>query len=101
MGEKRPPPHCLIGVFNPLKMGGYQCGVQKNVVFSHWPCPVTYISPCPIGFQGWKCPVRLMVSLPFSSCKLSRKGLGIHVHLGIGTLSTVNKAYGDVAPWSP
>ena len=46
------PPHCLIGVFNPLKMGGYQLGVQKDVVFSHWPYPITYISLCPIGVLG-------------------------------------------------
>lgn len=28
-----PPVYCLIGVFNPLRMGGYQRGVQKDVVF--------------------------------------------------------------------
>ena len=39
-----------------------------------------------------------MVSLPFSSHKLSLRGLGIHVHLGVGTLPTVNKACGDVTP---
>ena len=33
----------------------------------------------------------LMVSLPFSSQKLSHRGLGINIHLGIGTLSIVNK----------
>lgn len=37
--------------FYPLKMG-YQQGVQKDVVFSHWSCPVAYISPCPIGVSG-------------------------------------------------
>ena len=48
------PPHPAFSYrgFNPLKMGGYQCGVQKDVVFSHWPCPVTYISPCPTGVLG-------------------------------------------------
>ena len=34
--------------FYPLKMGG----VQKDVVFSHWPCSVTCVSLCPIGVLG-------------------------------------------------
>ena len=48
-GRRAPTFYCPIGVFNPLKMGGYQHGVQKDVFFSHWPCPVTSIGPCPIG----------------------------------------------------
>ena len=35
-----------------------------------------------------------MVSLPFSSHKLSHRGLGINVHLGIGTLPIVNNPVG-------
>ena len=42
-----------------------------------------------------------MVSLLFSSYKLSHRWLGIHVQLGIGTLPIVNKAGGDITPWSP
>ena len=42
-----------------------------------------------------------MVSLPFSSPKLSHRGLGITVHLGVGTLPIVREACGDVTPWSP
>ena len=49
-----------------------------------------HIGPYPIGVLGCKCPVG-MVSLPFSSHKLSHRGLGINVHLGIGTLPIVNK----------
>ena len=48
-GKKSPPLYCSIGGFYSLKMGGYQHGVQKDVVFFHWPCSVTFISPCPIG----------------------------------------------------
>ena len=54
-GKKSPPLYCPIGVF-PLKDGGYQYGVQKGVVFSYWPCPVTYISPCPIGVLEMEMP---------------------------------------------
>ena len=53
--------------------------------------PVTYISPCPIGVLGWKCPISLMVSLPFSSGKRSHRGLGINVRLDIGTLPIVKR----------
>ena len=49
------------------------------------------------NFRG----VGLMVSLPFSSGKWSHRGLGINVHLGIGALPVVNRACGDVTPWSP
>jgi len=45
--------------------------------------------------------ISLIVSLPFFSGKLSHRGLGIHVPLGVGTLPIVNKACGDVTPWSP
>ena len=88
--------------FNSLKLGGgYQRGVQKDVVFSHWPYSVTHISPCPIGSWDGNVPVSLIVSLSFSSLKLSHRGLGINVHLGVGTLPIVSKACGDVTPWSP
>ena len=52
-------------------------------------------------FQGWKSPVGLTVSLSFSSHKLSHRGLGINIQLALGTLPKVNKACGDVTPWSP
>ena len=54
-----------------------------------------------LGSYGWKLPISLMVSLPFSSCRLSHRRLDINVHLSIGTLSPVNKACGDVILWSP
>ena len=50
-GEKSPSSLLSYSSFYPLKMGGgvvYQRAVQKDVVFSQWPCPVTYISPCAI-----------------------------------------------------
>ena len=52
-GEKSPRSLLSYRGFYPLKTGGgYQHGVQKDVVFSYWPCPVTYISLCPVGFLG-------------------------------------------------
>ena len=45
------PPFSLLSYrgFYSLKLGGgYQRGVQRDVVFSHWPYSVTHISPCPI-----------------------------------------------------
>ena len=49
-GEKKSPLSLsFFRSFYSLKMWGYQRGVQKGVVFSHWPCSITYISPCPIG----------------------------------------------------
>ena len=51
-GEEESPSLLSHKDFYPLKMGGYQRGVQKDVVFSHWPCSVTCISPCPIGVLG-------------------------------------------------
>ena len=51
-GEKSPLLYGPIG-FLSLKDGeGHQRGVQKDVVFSRWPHPVPYISPCPIGVLG-------------------------------------------------
>ena len=50
-GEKSSTLYCLIG-FLSLKDGGFQRGVQKDVVFSHWPCLVTCISPCPVRVLG-------------------------------------------------
>ena len=47
-GEKSPLSIVLEG-FLSLKDGGYQRGVLKDVVFSHRHCPMTFISPCPIG----------------------------------------------------
>ena len=38
------------------------------------------------------------MSLSFSPCKRSHRGLGITVHLGVGTLPTVNRDCGDVTP---
>ena len=61
VGEKSSPtsPPLLSIVqrgFYPLKMGGDQCGVQKYVVLSHWPYPLTYISPCRTGALGVEMP---------------------------------------------
>ena len=56
------------------------------------------ICPCPIAVLGWKCPISFMVSFPFFSCRLSHSGLEINVHLGVGTVPVVNKAFGDVTP---
>ena len=39
-----------------------------------------------------------MVSLPFSSRRLSHRGLGVTVHLPVGTLPGVDKACGAVTP---
>ena len=39
-----------------------------------------------------------MVSLPFSSCKLSHRGLEINVHLSVGTLPRANKVCGMLLP---
>ena len=35
--------------FYPLKMGVTNMGSRKMCFFSHWPCPLPMISPCPIG----------------------------------------------------
>ena len=104
-GGEEPAFSIVLQGFLSLKDGGgYQHGVQKNVVFSYLPCLITYVSPCPIGVLGVKMfhPVSLMVSLPFFSHKLSHRVLGINVHLGIGTLPIiVNKVCGNVTLWSP
>ena len=42
-----------------------------------------------------------MVSLPFSSHKLSHRGLEINVHLVVGTLAIVHKACGMLLPGAP
>ena len=43
-GEKNSPPTPLSSWgFYPLKMGGYQHGVQKDVVSPIGPCPVIYL----------------------------------------------------------
>ena len=54
LGRGRRAPHSLFFCrgFYPLKMGGHQHGGQKDVVFSHWPCSITSISPDPIGVLG-------------------------------------------------
>ena len=104
-GEKSP--HLLWSHrgFYPLKMrGGDQYGVQKGVVFFHWPCLVTCISPCPVGVLRVEISHKSHVGfffLLFSSQKLGHRGLRINVHLGVGTLPIVNKACGNVKPWSP
>ena len=52
-GEKSPLSLLSYRVFYSWKLGGgYQRGVQRDVVFSHWPYSITYISPCPIGLLG-------------------------------------------------
>ena len=51
-GERSPLSLLSYRGFNSLKLGGYQRGVQKDVVFSHWPYSVTRISPYPIGTLG-------------------------------------------------
>ena len=86
--------------FYPLRMGVYQHGVQKNVFFSHWPCPITYISPCPIGVSGVEMSHKSHGFFDVFFHKLSHRGLGITVLLDVGTLPIVNKSYGDVTPWS-
>ena len=49
-GKKTPPFSIVLQRFLSLKGGEkHQNGVQKDVVFSHWLCSITYISPCPIG----------------------------------------------------
>ena len=47
------------------------------------------------GLRSGNVLLSLMVSLPFSSCKLSHSGLRINVHLGVGTVVILNKACGD------
>ena len=68
-GRRAPTLYCLTGVLS-LKDGGVPTWGPERCVFSHWPCPVTYISPCPIGVLEWKCPISFMISLPFSSLRL-------------------------------
>ena len=51
-GGRRVPLSIVLWWFLFLKYGGYQRGVQKDVVFSHWPCPVTYISK--YGHMVWE-----------------------------------------------
>ena len=51
-GKKSVLPQLSYRGFYSLKMGGYQHGVHKEVVFFHWPCSITYISPCSIGVLG-------------------------------------------------
>ena len=102
-GEKSPAPMVLSGLLS-LKVGGrYQRGVQKDVAFSHWPCPVSCISPCPIGVSRVDLSHSFMVSLS-SSLILShhsshsyqlRSGLEIKVHVEEGAFPTVNKACGE------
>ena len=45
-GEKTPP-LVFYRSFYPLKMGCYHRGVQKDMVFFHWPCPITCINRGP------------------------------------------------------
>ena len=99
-GEKST--HSLLSYrgFYPLKMGGVPTWGPERCVF----LPLALLnylcqSLSNRSFRGWKCPLNLMVSFPFSSNKL--RGLGNNVHLGIGTHPIVNKACGDVTPWSP
>ena len=51
-GEKSPLSLLSFRGFYFLKRAGHQRGVQKDVVFSHQPCLITCISPCPIGLLG-------------------------------------------------
>lgn len=56
-GERRPLLHCPLGVFHPLKMGGHQRGVRREVAFSYRPCSGTSIRPCPTGALGGEMPL--------------------------------------------
>ena len=52
-GEKSPPSLLSYRDFYLLNVGrGTDMGVQKNVVFSHWPCSITCISPYAIWVLG-------------------------------------------------
>ena len=83
LGGGRRGPLLSYRGFYPLKIGaGYQPGVQKDVVFSYWPCSITYICPCPVGVLGVEMSCCLIVSLPFSSRKLNHRRSGINIHLG-------------------
>ena len=99
-GEEPPPPIVLNRVLS-LKGGGQvptwgpeRCGFLPLALLNY---PYQPLSNS--GSSGWECPVSLTVSLLFSSRKLSHRGLGINVHLGVGTLPRVNKACGDATPW--
>ena len=72
------------------------------MVFSHWPCPITYISPRPIGILGVEMSHKFfdffvllfpLTESPFLSFLFYqlRSGLEIKVHVGIVTPSIVNK----------
>ena len=67
--------------FYPLKMGSTNVESRRM-----WFSP-TGLAQLPVsvlvqlGSSGRKCPVNLMVSLPFPSGKVSHRGLGINVHL--------------------
>ena len=87
-------------------------GDQNDVVFSHWPGPSTYISPCSIRFLGVEMSHKfygffvLLFPQTESPCfsflfYQLRSGLEIKVHVGINTLPIVNKAHGDTTLWSP
>ena len=113
LGRERRVPLSIVsqGVLS-LKDGGCQCGVQKDVVFSHGPRPVTHISPCPVGvlgvetsckFYGFSVLLFPQTESPFFSFLFYqlRSGLEVKVPLGVGTRPVVNQACGDVTPWSP
>ena len=54
--------------FYSLKMGGgYECGVQKDVVFAHWPCSITYQSLSNRAFRVRNVPKILWFLCPFLS----------------------------------
>ena len=64
-------------------------------------CPVTYVSPCPIRALGVEMSPRSQGFFALLVRQTESQGLEINVPLGVGPLPTVNKACGDVAPWSP
>ena len=49
VGRGEEPPSLLSLRDFPLK--GEE-RLQKDVVYSHWPCSVTFVSPCPVGALG-------------------------------------------------
>ena len=102
VGEEHPSLFSYRG-FHPLNMGGglltlgsERCGFLPLALPNY-----LYQSLSNRSLRGRNVPISFMVSLLFSSHKLSHRWLGINVHLGIGTLPIVNKACGDVTPWSP
>ena len=90
--EKSLPFSIILQGFLSLKGGeGYQRGVQKDVVFSHWPCLITSTSPCPIelleleisclSFMGFLSFSFLRLSHHSSSFLISQLRTGLEIHI--------------------